>query len=101
VFGAPLDPAADPSTLTYVPTPEWFFLPLDQFLLLTPAQPLIPIGIIVIVGGGTLAMVLLPFFDRSTERRPTRRPEVLVPALFMIFAVVFLAMLGVNRLYSL
>ncbi|MBV8446007.1 MAG: hypothetical protein JOZ92_08840, partial [Candidatus Dormibacteraeota bacterium] len=70
-------------------------------LLLTPAQPLIPSGIIVIVGGGTLAMMLLPFFDRSAERRPTRRPEVLVPALFMIFAVVFLAMLGVNRLYSL
>jgi quinol-cytochrome oxidoreductase complex cytochrome b subunit len=99
--GAPLDEAANPATLTYVPTPEWFYLPLDQFLVLTPQFPLVPVGIFVIIIAGALAMVLLPFLDRSTERRPTRRPEVLVPALFMIFAVLFLTMLGVNRLYNL
>ncbi len=101
VAGAPLDEAADPATLTYVPTPEWFYLPLDQFLVLTPANPLIAIGIFVIVLIGALAFLLLPFLDRSSERRPTRRPEVLVPALFVIFAVIFLALLGVNRLYNL
>lgn len=99
--GAPLDPAADPATLTYVPTPEWFYLPLDQFLVLTPGNPLIAVGIFAIVGIGALAFMLLPFLDRSTERRPIRRPEILIPALFVVFAVVFLAMLGVNRLYSL
>jgi menaquinol-cytochrome c reductase cytochrome b/c subunit len=99
--GAPLDEAANPATLTYVPTPEWFYLPLDQFLVLTPQNPLIAVGIFVIVLVGALAFLLLPFLDRSPERRPTRRPEVMVPALFMIFAVIFLAMLGVNRLYNL
>ncbi|HKR99955.1 MAG TPA: cytochrome b N-terminal domain-containing protein, partial [Candidatus Dormibacteraeota bacterium] len=99
--GAPLDEPADPATLTYVPTPEWFYLPLDQFLVLTPENPLIAVGIFVIVIAGALAFMLLPFLDRSTERRPTRRPEVLVPAMFMIFSVIFLALLGVNRLYNL
>ncbi len=101
IGGAPLDELANPATLTYVPTPEWFYLPLDQFLVLTPRNPLIAIGIIIIVGGGAVAMFLLPVLDRSPERRPTRRPEILVPAIFVIFAVIFLATLGVNRLYSL
>lgn len=101
IFGATLDEPANPATLTYVPTPEWFYLPLDQFLVITPHDPLIAVGIFVIVLGGAAAFFLLPFLDRSRERRPTRRPEVLVPALFMIFAVIFLAVLGVNRLYNL
>ncbi|MFN2581527.1 MAG: cytochrome bc complex cytochrome b subunit [Candidatus Dormibacteria bacterium] len=99
--GAPLDGPADPATLSYVPTPEWFFLPLDQLLVLTPQQPLIAVGVYVIVIGGALCMFLLPFLDRSRERRPTRRPEILLPALLVIFSVIFLAMLGVNRLYNL
>ena len=101
VGGAPLDQVANAATLTYVPTPEWFYLPLDQFLVLTPQNPLIAVGVLVIVGGGAVAMFLLPVLDRSPERRPTRRPEILVPAIFVIFAVIFLATLGVNRLYSL
>src|SRR5205807_2330128 len=36
VVGAPLDERADPATLTYVPTPEWFYLPLDQLLVVSP-----------------------------------------------------------------
>jgi quinol-cytochrome oxidoreductase complex cytochrome b subunit len=101
ISGAPLDQAADPSTLSYVPTPEWFFLPLDQFLLLTPRDPLIAVGVFLVVLGGALAMLLLPFLDRSRERRPTRRPEVLLPVLLVVFSVIFLAVLGVNRLYAL
>ncbi len=101
IGGAPLDTIANPATLTYVPTPEWFYLPLDQFLVLTPQDPLIAIGVLIIVGGGAAAMFLLPVLDRSPERRPTRRPEILVPAIFVIFAVIFLATLGVNRLYGL
>ncbi len=99
--GAPLDAAANPATLTYVPTPEWFFLPLDQFLLVAPTNPLIAIGVFGVVGLGAALMVLLPFIDRSAERRPLRRPEVIVPALFMAFTVIFFAILGINRLYNL
>ena len=101
VSGAPLDEAANPATLSYVPTPEWFFLPLDQWLVIAPRDPLIGVGIFVILGIGALLMIFLPFIDRSPERRPIRRPEVLVPALFMAFTVIFFAVLGINRLYNL
>lgn len=101
ISGAPLDQPADPATLSYVPTPEWFFLPLDQFLVIAPTNPLIAIGIFGVLGLGATVMVLLPFLDRSPERRPLRRPEVLMPALFMAFTVIFFAVLGINRLYNL
>lgn len=100
ISGAPLDEAADPATLTYVPTPEWFYLPLDQWLVHSPTS-LVGFGIFGVLLLGQLLMLLLPFIDRSPDRRPLRRPEVLVPAFFMIFAVIFLAILGVNRLYNL
>lgn len=100
ISGAPLDDRANPATLTYVPTPEWFYLPLDQFLVVSP-QGLIGFGTLFIVGLGALFMFLLPFIDRSTERRPLRRPEILIPAFFLIFMVLAFAMLGVNRLYNL
>ncbi len=101
ISGAPLDAAANPATLSYVPTPEWFFLPLDQFLVVAPTNPLIAIGVFGVLGLGAALMVLLPFIDRSPERRPLRRPEVIVPALFMAFTVIFFAILGINRLYNL
>ncbi len=101
ISGAPLDAAANPATLSYVPTPEWFFLPLDQFLVVAPTNPLIAIGVFGVLGLGAAFMVLLPFIDRSPERRPLRRPEVIVPALFMAFTVIFFAILGINRLYNL
>lgn len=100
ISGAPLDGPANAATLTYVPTPEWFYLPLDQLLVFFPTS-LIGLGVFVIVGGAALLMLVLPFIDRSTERRPLRRPEVLVPGFFLIGSVIYLAMLGVNRLYNL
>ncbi len=98
--GAPLDGPANPATLTYVPTPEWFYLPLDQLLVFFPTA-LIGFGVFVIVGIGATLMLALPFIDRNPERHPIRRPDVLVPAFFLIFTVIYLAMLGVNRLYNL
>ena len=99
--GAPLDERADPATLSYVPTPEWFYLPLDQLLVFSPQTYLIGFGVFGLVGAGALALILLPFYDRSSQRRPLRRPEVLVPGLFLAATVIFLAVLGINRLYNL
>jgi len=101
VAGAPLDEPADPATLTYVPTPEWFYLPLDQLLVLNPQNPLIAVGTFVLVGIGAFLLVFLPLLDRSPERRPSLRPGVLVPGLILVGFVIFLALLGVNRLFNL
>jgi quinol-cytochrome oxidoreductase complex cytochrome b subunit len=101
VVGAPLERAANPAALNYVPTPEWFFLPLDQLLVQFPQAWMIPVGVFVIPGIGTTFLMLVPFLDRSPEREPWRRPEVMVPALFAVLFLVFEALLAVNRLFNL
>ena len=101
VVGAPLSAPADPATLTYVPTPEWFFLPLDQVLVLAPGTYLIFAGIVVLLGIAVAYLILLPFLDRSRERSPLRRPEVLVPGLFLTGMLILLTVLGTNRLFNL
>jgi len=101
VVGAPLERAANPAALNYVPTPEWFFLPLDQLLIQFPQAWMIPVGVFVLPGIGTTLLILVPFLDRSPEREPWRRPEVMVPALFAVVFLIFEALLAVNRLFNL
>ncbi len=101
LFGAPLDEQANPATLTYTPTPEWFYLPLDQLLVFIPSTWLIAVGIFVLIGAAATLFVILPFIDRSPHRRPLHRPEVLLPGLFLAFMIIILAVLGINRLYNL
>jgi len=44
-IGAPLEAAANPATTSYTPVPQWFYLPLDQLLVLVPQQ-LIPLVLV-------------------------------------------------------
>jgi quinol-cytochrome oxidoreductase complex cytochrome b subunit len=101
LFGAPLDERANPATLTYTPTPEWFYIPLDQLLVFIPSVWLIGFGIFVLIGLAATLFVILPFIDRSPHRRPLERPEVLLPGLFFAFMIIILAVLGINRLFNL
>ncbi|MGH7641244.1 MAG: cytochrome b [Candidatus Dormibacteria bacterium] len=101
VLGAPLERAANPAVLTYVPTPEWFFLPLDQVLVQFPQAWMIPVGVFVVPGIGTIFLFLLPFLDRTPDRAPWNRAEVMVPALFALLFLIFETLLGVNRLFNL
>src|ERR1700687_1570846 len=98
-IGAPLEPIADPSTTSYTPVPEWFFLPLDELLLLVPQQ-LIPL-VLVLPAGGVLLPLALPFIDRGPERNPFERPAVIVPGAFAVLFVVILTLLGSGRLFNL
>jgi len=100
IVGAPLSAQGNPATLTYVPTPEWFFLPLDQVLLLAPGTDLIFAGI-ALIGVASVLMIVLPFLDRSRERQPLRRPEVLLPGFFLIALLILLTVIGANRLWNL
>jgi len=100
LVGAPLDERADPASVTYVPVPEWFFLPLIQLLALSPGEWLILYGSILLLAVGGAFFVLLPFLDRAPSRRPLRRPEVFVPALVIAGLVIVMALLGANRLFN-
>ncbi len=94
VFGAELGPKADPTSTTVVPRPDWYFFFLFELLrVIKPAffTPLATIGI------PTLAMILLlllPFYDRSPERRPERRPVATIAGILTILAMGYLTYAG-------
>ena len=77
VQGAGLEAAADPTDSSYVPRPEWYFLPFFQLLKLVPGggESLVAVGVPGLI---TLGLLLLPFFDRRSVRSLTRRPLALV-----------------------
>ena len=92
---AELGPKADPSDAHFLPRPEWYFLPMFQWLKYWPGTKAI-IGTMVIPGIVGGLFVALPFLDRSLERRPLRRPFVLGSFALVFFGLVFLGIQGVR-----
>jgi menaquinol-cytochrome c reductase cytochrome b/c subunit len=95
-LGAELGPKADPTTTTYTPRPEWYFFFLFEVLRVIKPPSLVPLAAI---GVPTICMILLfllPFYDRSAERRPERRPIAMAAAFFTIAAMAFLTYEGAN-----
>jgi len=96
VLGAELGPKANPTTTTYVPRPEWYFFFLFEVLRVIKPPSLVGLATI---GVPTLCMILLfllPFYDRSPERRPERRPIATVTGIAVILAMGFLTYSGAN-----
>jgi ubiquinol-cytochrome c reductase cytochrome b subunit len=81
-LGAPLEAPADPSDSSYVPRPEWYFLPLYQLLKLVPgaAESLVAVGLPL---GLITLLILLPLMDRSSRRSFKSRP-LAMSSLFVI-----------------
>jgi menaquinol-cytochrome c reductase cytochrome b/c subunit len=97
LFGAELSPKANPTTTTFVPRPDWYFFFLFELLRVMRNVPKwTPMAT---VGIPTICMILLfllPFYDRSPERRITHRPVALAAGLFTIAAVAYLTYTGAN-----
>ena len=94
ILGAELGPKADPTTTTYVPRPEWYFFFLFELLRVIKPAVLTPLATI---GVPTICMILLfllPFYDRSPERRPERRPIATTAGILTIVAMAYLTYLG-------
>src|SRR5262245_61308479 len=94
VLGAELGPKADPTTTTYVPRPEWYFFFLFEVLRVIKPPALVPFAT---VGVPTICMILLfllPFYDRSPERRPERRPIATIAGILTIAAMGYLTYEG-------
>src|SRR5437016_6733623 len=68
-----LGPKANPVDTQYVPRPEWYYVPVFQWLKYWESG-LAVLGILVIPAFVTLLFVALPFLDRRPERRPWKRP---------------------------
>ena len=97
MFGAELGPKADPTTTTYVPRPDWYFFFLFEVLRVMRNVPkFTPMATI---GVPTICMILLfllPFYDRSPERRIERRPIALAAGIATIAAMAYLTYSGAN-----
>ena len=76
-FGAGLEAPADPSDNAYVPTPEWYFLPLYQMLKLFPGslESAVAVGVPSLL---ILTLLALPFFDTRSRRNLRRRPMAMI-----------------------
>jgi mono/diheme cytochrome c family protein len=75
--GAGLEAPADPSDSSYVPRPEWYFLPFFQLLKLVPGswESAVAVGLPAVL---VIVLLLLPFFDRKSKRSLTHRPVAAV-----------------------
>jgi quinol-cytochrome oxidoreductase complex cytochrome b subunit len=82
-LGEKFDPLNPPTILE----PEWYFMGFYQFLKTQSVQP--SYGIVLMVGLGVF-MILVPFLDRGSERRPLGRP--IFTAIAFVVIVEFLAL---------
>jgi ubiquinol-cytochrome c reductase cytochrome b subunit len=90
---APLEALADPTDSSYVPRPEWYFLPLFQLLKYFPGR-LELIGTVLLPGLGTALLFALPWIDRGSDRRVGARKLVVASGLFVFAAAAGLTVLG-------
>jgi ubiquinol-cytochrome c reductase cytochrome b subunit/menaquinol-cytochrome c reductase cytochrome b/c subunit len=96
VLGAELGPKADPTTTTYTPRPEWYFFFLFELLRVVKPDTLTELATVGIPTLCLILLLLLPFYDRSPERRPERRPIATLTGIFVIGAMAFLTYEGAN-----
>jgi len=86
-LGEKFDPMNPPSILE----PEWYFMGVYQVLKTQSVEPLY--GVLLLAGLG-IFLVLVPFLDRGSERRPWRRPFFTAFAFFAIIQFLALTIYG-------
>ena len=86
---AGLGPIANPADTQFLPRPEWYYLPMFEWLKYWEG-PKVVFAVVVIPGLLAMLFFLIPFLDRKLERRPWRRPiPVLAVAIVMIGIIYF------------
>jgi ubiquinol-cytochrome c reductase cytochrome b subunit len=86
-----LGPTADPSNGTYLPRPEWYYLPFFQWLKFWDGSKTV-IGVVIIPAVLIALVFLLPFLDRGRERRPWKRPIPVGAVLIVLIGLIGLGM---------
>jgi ubiquinol-cytochrome c reductase cytochrome b subunit len=88
---ATLGPPANPADAQYVPRPEWYYLPIFQWLKYWHGAASV-IGVLVVPAILVLAVLAVPFLDRSIERRPWKRPISMGAYAFVLFTLIGLGL---------
>src|ERR687884_2241152 len=93
-LGAELGPKADPTTTTYTPRPEWYFFFLFELLRVIKPPALVFLATVGIPTVCMVLLILLPFYDRSPERNPLRRPIAMTAAVATVALMAYLTIEG-------
>jgi ubiquinol-cytochrome c reductase cytochrome b subunit len=88
---ASLGPIANPADTQFLPRPEWYYLSMFEWLKFWEG-PKVVFAVVVVPGLLAMAFFLLPFLDRSLERRPWRRPIPVLAVAFVVLGMVYLGM---------
>ena len=94
LFGAELGPKADPTTTTYSPRPEWYFFFLFELLRVIKPPELVFMATLGIPTICLILLMLLPFYDRSPERHPLKRPIAMIGAVATVGTMAYLSVIG-------
>jgi len=86
---AGLGPIANSADTHFLPRPEWYYLPMFEWLKFWEG-PKVVFAIVIVPGLLAMLFFLLPFLDRSLERRPWRRPIPVLAAAFVSLGMVYL-----------
>jgi ubiquinol-cytochrome c reductase cytochrome b subunit len=84
-----LGPIANPADTHFLPRPEWYYLPMFEWLKFWEG-PKVVLAIVVIPGILAALFFLLPFLDRRLERRPWRRPIPVLSVAIVLSGTLFL-----------
>jgi cytochrome b/b6/petD-like protein len=87
VLGPLYTEPADPGTTNFIPRPDWYFYFLFYLLRIFEWPETV---FIATVGIPTICLILLlalPFYDRSRERRPSRRPVAMIAAVLTVISM--------------
>lgn len=90
----PLEQEATAENLQgYVARAEWYVMPLHALIEIPPFNnaALEPIATVLLPGALITALILLPFLDRSPERRLRRRPFALIAGVLTLTAAIALS----------
>jgi ubiquinol-cytochrome c reductase cytochrome b subunit len=79
----PMDRIADPTDLSYIPRPEWYFLFLYELLKYFPGKAEV-FGTMVIPAFAVLILLLIPFLDRKIERSPMKRLAFVISGIIVV-----------------
>jgi quinol-cytochrome oxidoreductase complex cytochrome b subunit len=93
-LGAELGPKADATTTSFSPRPEWYFFFLFELLRVVKPPELTFLATMGIPTICLVLLLLLPFFDRSPERNPLKRPIATLAGITTIVAMAYLTLLG-------
>ena len=86
-----LGPPANPADAQYIPRPEWYYLPIFQWLKYWHGATSV-VGVLVIPSLLVAAILALPFLDRSVERRPWKRPVAMAAYVFVFATLIGLGL---------